>query len=89
MSLSSTAMSVYAMVSTKSLYISVVSVSKYVSPVAAAVTTSDKTSAAKEEFGSLTETSEIYSIIVPTESASELVITLANIMAPSSLLAAL
>ena len=61
MSLSSTevAVSVNAMVSTKLLYISVVSVSKYVSPVTAAVTTSDKTSAAKEEFGSLSETSEI------------------------------
>ena len=52
-------MSVYATASTKSLYISVVSVSKYVPPVAAAVTTSDKTSAAKVEFGSFSETSEI------------------------------
>ena len=57
--------------------------------VVAVVATSDKTSAARVEYGSFAATVAILTNIAPAVSTSDLVITFANIMAPSSLLAAL
>ena len=80
---------VYATVSTKSLNWFIVSVSKYVSLVVDVLATEDKTSAARVEYGSFTDTVAILSSIEPTVEASDFVITFANIIESAALLPAL